>query len=185
MNGQLTVITGPMFASKSEKLIQMAANHLGRVFAIKPELDTRTGFELRSRVGTSYPARSMPVDYSFEMHTESDDLVVIDEAHMFSLTILNSIHFIRGRGTHVVAAGVDYDIKTKPFLVMAHIISRATSLIRCFSKCECGATAAYTKRLVDDDSTILVGSDQYAPICYDCLSKDPEPGTILFTPKGQ
>ena len=180
--GRLTVITGPMFAGKTQKLlgeIELAGRAGLRFQVIKPRKDTRTPGRVESRNGVWRPAAEMPDDGEFDIPVNTQ-VMFIDEGHMFGQYLFRTVAMALVAGTDVVVAGVDYNCLTKPFLTMSKLIAECDLLVRCFSNCyNCRELAPYTKRSGSTVEEIVVGSDIYKPICYNCLALEPEDGLWL------
>ena len=70
----------------------------------------------------------------------------------------------------IFISGLNLTTELKPFGSIPNILSISDNIIKLTSTCYyCGKHAEYTKCLVDKKQDIMVGSDEYIPICRDCL----------------
>jgi thymidine kinase len=183
--GWLEVVCGPMFSGKSEELIRRLrrAEIAGqRALIVKPRIDDRydishvvshAGAKMRA-VAVSRPAEipGLAVGYA---------VVGIDEVQFFAPSVVSAIEMLVGRGTRVVAAGLDQDFRGLPFGAMPTLLCLADFVDKLESVCHrCGGPATLTQRLVDgrpapfSDATVQIGElDSYEARCRACY----EPGT--------
>lgn len=166
----LCVITGPMFAGKTEELIR----RLGRfehanieVAVFKPERDTRVVDEVRSRNGKSLQART--VKFASEMLELVGDaqVVGIDEGHFFEKDIYAVVSELMKRGKSVYICGLDTDSEAMPFEHMASLMALANKVVKLRAVCpKCKQlTACRTQRLGDFGARFVVGDKEYEPRC--------------------
>jgi thymidine kinase len=109
------------------------------------------------------------------------EVVGIDEAQFFELTIVDAALTLAERGVRVIAAGLDQDFRRQPFGPMPELLARAEFVDKLQAVCHrCGGPATTTQRLLDGQpapysgETIVVGAlDSYEARCRDCH----EPGT--------
>lgn len=175
----LEVITGPMYAGKSEELIRRLRRYqiAGKDFTvIGPDIDNRYGEgKITSHVGNSFPCTALPLEgKELEVGTS---ILAIDEAQFFEPRwLVGSIEDAIDFGMTVIVAGLDLDFRKKPFGAMPQLLAMAKYIIKLRSVCnKCGADAMYTQRLIDgkpaplDGETIAVGGkDQYEARCENC-----------------
>lgn len=185
--GRLNVIVGPMFAAKSRRLVEEAQALVAAgygVMIVKPSMDTRQHGVIRSRDGAEYPAHTMADHglFALQLQAYPVDWLLIDEAHMFQDGLLQTVATAQMMGTHVLAAGVDFNYQTRPFRVMAELLLRADQVIRHFARCgQCDAVAWYTRRKGGSTTNLLVGdSELYEPVCPACMSG--EHGLVVEVP---
>ncbi|MFP4119073.1 MAG: thymidine kinase [Candidatus Woesearchaeota archaeon] len=167
--GYLEVFCGPMRSGKTFELINRFsklkyANIGFKLFS--PSLDTRAN-TITSRNGNSID--SIKIDKANEIITHLDDndkVIGIDEAQFFDEEIKEIVMRLLLERRNVVIAGLDSDAKRQPFGSMDFFLREADSVKKLAAACEvCQGRGRYTKRLVDDDSTILVGDKEYSARC--------------------
>ncbi len=178
--GWLEVVCGPMFSGKSEEMIRRLrrAEIAGqRILLFKPCIDDRYDVaDVVSHAGVRMSA--VPVDGSAELVTRARgcDVVGIDEAQFFDVSIVEAALSLADAGARVIAAGLDQDFRRLPFGPMPELLARAELVDKLQAVCHrCGGPATTTQRLVDgrpapySGETIVVGAlDTYEARCRDC-----------------
>ncbi|QCZ36783.1 thymidine kinase [Mycoplasma nasistruthionis] len=174
VDATLDVITGPMFAGKSEELIRrikiltIAKN---KVLIVKPSFDTRFGIEkITSRNGNFIEA--IPTDKSSEILgfiKPDTDVVAIDEVHFFDDNIVKVIEQLLKLNISVIVSGLDMDFLNRPFGVMPNILAIADSVSKLKAVCMvCHKLAGYSFRKVSSNDLNLLGDDEYEARCRKC-----------------
>lgn len=186
-NGDLTLIDGPMFSSKSTTLIALARGyqHVKTVTAVKPSVDNRyhdTKIVSHNNDAIDavnvHPEKLMEFidDYSNTLSENiadnNNEIFLIDEGHFFK-DLAQCVNVLRAYGVHVVVAGLDKDFRMVPFPEMESLQKTAKNHIKCRAYCICGNYASYTKMrkaLQTSGNLVVGGADKYAPWCgkYDC-----------------
>lgn len=179
--GWIEVISGCMFAGKTEELIRrinVLAYAKKNIMVFKPEIDNRySDEEVVSHSGLkikSFPIKnaSQILDYV----TEDVDVVAIDEVQFFDEEVFEICERLALDGKRVMVAGLDMDFRGEPFGIMPQLITRAEFVTKLTAVCvKCGAPATRTQRLVNGeaaaytDPIVLVGaSESYEPRCRHC-----------------
>jgi thymidine kinase len=180
--GKLTVITGSMFAGKSEELIRLArrALYAGRkVQVFKPKVDDR--YSARSVVtheGVRHEA--IAVSGVSELRTLIDpdaETILIEESQFFDQSLVPLVQALADQGKDVVLAGLDQDFRREPFGPMAALLCIADEVLKLRAICmNCGNPASHTYRTIEgkparwDDPTILIGAtESYEARCRNCF----------------
>lgn len=176
--GYLEVITGCMFAGKTEELIrrihtlQFAKR---KVVVFKPALDTRYSEDkIVSHNGKSIP--SFAINKALEIYDYIDDqtdVVAIDEVQFFDEDILLVCEDLALKGLRVMVAGLDMNFKGESFGVIPTLLTQAEFVTKLTAVCTvCGSPATRTQRLVNGkaasyyDPVILLGaSESYEARC--------------------
>lgn len=174
--GKLTMVTGPMFASKSTEILKRVlwARHGEslNVLVVKPGFDDRySTTKIVSHDGLSVEAES--IHRWEDIHNPNPpDLVCVDEIQFFQRPFFDGdiVEIVRGfleNGVDVVCAGLDMDANGKPFPVSASLIAMADEVIKKTAHCSiCGSPAPKTKKLTEGTSTVELGEkDKYEPRC--------------------
>ena len=180
--GSVHVITGPMFAGKTEALLSTVRQReaRGRQTAVfYPIVDCRTdGGRIASHEGdfeTATPFRdSMEL---LELHDENPiDLVVIDEAQFSDSSLPRVVDTLRRRGVTVYCAGLDRDFQGRPFGHMPALVAIADSVYCLTAVCRCGSPASMSQRVDSSGNEILSGSvvevggaERYEARCSVCF----------------
>ena len=187
MIGKLEVITGPMFAGKTEELIRRAERKIiakKKVVVLKPQIDVRySQTQVVSHNKRTLPCYLVPLKFTFnELNEEikneilSADTVCIDEAQFFSKEFITFCHDLTLLGKNVIVAGLDLDFKGEPFGPMPELLALADSVTKLTAICTvCGKEANRTQRLIDgkpasrNSPLILIGgSETYEARCREC-----------------
>lgn len=179
--GWLEVISGCMFAGKTEELIRrinVLRYAKKNIVVFKPAIDNRySDTKVVSHGGSSVD--SLVVSKARDILNyvdDSVDVVAIDEVQFFDSEIVAVCDQLAGSGKRVMVAGLDMDFRGEPFNVMPILITCAEFVTKLTAVCTtCGAPATRTQRLVNGvaasyhDPIILVGaSESYEARCRHC-----------------
>lgn len=179
--GWVEVISGCMFAGKTEELIRrvkVLEFAKKNILVFKPAIDNRySDTKVVSHAGSSVD--SIVVSSSAEILdyvNEETDVVAIDEVQFFDENIAEVCDYLAKSGKRVMVAGLDTDFRGEPFGMMAILITEAEFVTKLTAVCnKCGSPATRTQRLVDGepasfhDPLILVGaSESYEARCRHC-----------------
>lgn len=180
-NGSIEVITGPMFAGKSEELIRRInrLKYAKKKFVVfKPAIDNRYS-ETEVVSHQKRKTASIPIAKASEILkyvTHDLQAVCIDEVQFFDDDIINICDLLANRGIRVIVAGLDCDFKGDPFIITAKLLAKAEFVTKLTAICSvCGKEATMTQRLVNgepakaSDPVVMVGaSESYEPRCRKC-----------------
>src|SRR5690349_10631902 len=177
--GWIEVITGVMFAGKSEELIRRVRRAIiarRRVQVFKSHLDSRyVGlYSVSSHDGSEIDAA--PVDSAaeiFRLARPDAEIIAIDEAQFLDPTIVTVATRLAERGVRVVLAGTDTDFRGEPFGSMGDLMAIAEVVDKLHAICVvCGDLACRNQRLINgkparyDSPTIMVGGrESYEARC--------------------
>ncbi|MCU0612462.1 MAG: thymidine kinase [Candidatus Eisenbacteria bacterium] len=174
--GWVEVICGSMFSGKSEELIRRLKRAViarQKVQAFKPATDTRFSSDHivshdRNRVPSALVARPADILSLVEPDTQ---VVGIDEAQFFDLSLVEVCEELANRGARVIVAGLDQDYLGRPFEPIPQLLAVAESITKTMAVCVCcGAPANRSQRLVSSRERVLVGADTaYEPRCRKCF----------------
>ncbi|NYE19066.1 thymidine kinase [Microbacterium immunditiarum] len=156
---RLQVVTGPMFAGKSEELLRRVrrAQIAGlAVEVISHALDDRRGAgQVSSHSGLSVPSRAVSTVEELSSYArEGDlDLVAIDEAQFFGADLVPAVDALVADGLTVVVAGLCVTFDGRPFEPLPSLMAIAEDVVKLTAVCTvCGADAAFHQRLAPDDA---------------------------------
>lgn len=171
----LTVVTGPMFAGKTEELQRVArrvviAGHA--VHYIRPLVDRPQGDESHGgRVLSGVRVHRVAVDARARPHVpQGAALVVLDEVQFYDPDrVVAWVRHWLARGHRIVAAGLDLDWQEVPFQATAGLLALADEVTKLTAVCaRCGKDARRSFRLTDDTERVVVGNE-YEPRCSVCF----------------
>ena len=189
--GWVEVISGCMFAGKTEELIrrikvlEFAKKNI-KVF--KPRIDNRySDTFVVSHAGRR--VNSIVIDRAEEIldHVDSSvDVVAIDEVQFLDEDICEVCDILAKEGKRVMVAGLDMDFRGEPFGMMPKLITEAEFVTKLTAVCnKCGAPATRTQRLVNgksasyNDPLVLIGaSEAYEARCRHCHEVTDKPKMI-------
>ena len=174
----IKVFTGPMYAAKSYELIKtgILRKRLGEnnVICFKPSKDTRDLSEIKSRDLTETLEAFVIQDLSQikEYITDEVDTIIIDEAQFLTGSHLELIWLTIEYEVDIYIAGLDLTSELAPFGSMPGILSVADEIVKLKARCnDCGMEAKYSYCLIEKEGDILVGDQEYIPLCDKCLGK--------------
>lgn len=179
--GYIEVISGCMFAGKTEELIRrikVLEFAKKNILVFKPAIDNRySETKVVSHGGSSVESiiindPKQILDYV----KDETDVVAVDEVQFFSEDIVAVCDLLAKQGKRVMVAGLDTDFRGEPFGVMPKLITTAEFVTKLTAVCmTCGAPATRTQRLVNGepasyfDPIILVGAaESYEARCRHC-----------------
>lgn len=178
--GWLEVISGCMFAGKTEELIRRinVLQFAGKkVVVFKPKIDDRySKDQVVSHCGRSIESYAVSNSSEVLQLAGDADVIAIDEVQFFDEGIVSVCNLLADQGKRVMAAGLDLDFRGEPFGVMPALMTYAEFVTKLTAVCmRCGAPATRTQRLVNkvparfDDPIIQVGaSESYEARCRHC-----------------
>ena len=175
--GWIEVVCGSMFSGKTEELIRRlkrAKFASQKVEIFKPQMDTRySDQEVVSH--DSNAIRSTPVDSpgNILIMTSDVDVVGIDEAQFFDMSLVDVCRQLANRGVRVIVAGLDMDFMGNPFGPMPELMATAEYVTKVHAICvRCGNLAHHSHRLSRSDKLVVLGEkDIYEPICRHCFQQ--------------
>jgi thymidine kinase len=180
-DGWIEVITGPMFAGKTEELIRRVrrleyAN--SNIIVFKPAIDNRyadnevvSHNDNRTR-SISISKSSQIMDY-IKVDTE---VVAIDEIQFLDKDAVGICEYLANKGIRVIVSGLDRDFRGEPFSFMPELLSMAEYVTKLSAICvKCHTPATRTQRIIDgkpanfNNPIVLIGAkDSYEARCRDC-----------------
>ncbi len=181
-DGWLEVISGNMYAGKTEELLRRVRRieyAKKSIIVFKPKIDNRYSVdEVVSH--NNLRTKSIPIRDAKEMlehlPEELPYAIAIDEIQFFGNDMINAIENLADKGVRIIVAGLDRDFRGEPFGIMPELLSKAEYVTKLFAICQvCGAPATRTQRLIDgrpasyNDPVIMVGAkEQYEARCRHC-----------------
>ena len=179
--GWIEVISGCMFAGKTEELIRrinVLSYAKKNIIVFKPKIDNRySDSEIVSHSGAKVPCLVVEKAQDILKKIEADtEVVAIDEVQFFDKDIVEVCEYLADKGIRVMVAGLDKDFRGESFGVMPELLTRAEFVTKLTAVCaKCGAPATRTQRLVNgkpagfEDPIVMVGADEsYEPRCRRC-----------------
>ncbi|WP_342268821.1 thymidine kinase [Spiroplasma endosymbiont of Aspidapion aeneum] len=184
--GWIELITGCMFAGKTEEFIKRIHRHKfakNKTIVFKPLIDTRYSEKhIISHSGAKLECINVEnshkiLDYYHKtVKKEPVKVVGIDEVQFLDEGIVDVIEMLANQGVIVIVNGLDKDFRSNPFKNVDKLLSSAEVVDKLLAVCfQCGADANRTQRIVNgvpaksDEPTILIsGNEKYEARCRKC-----------------
>jgi len=179
--GSLTVITGSMYAGKTEELIRRSRRALyarRHVQVFKHALDVRSDLtEVRSHNGVPHEAIAVATSEELlEKVAPDTDVIAVEEAQFFDAEIVDACRTLADAGYEVIVTGLDMDFRGEPFGPVPQLLAEADDVVKLRAICaRCGRDASRSQRLINGQPapatapTILVGAEEsYEARCRHC-----------------
>ena len=164
-----------MFSGKTEELIRRLNRALiarQKVEIFKPALDKRY-HDTHVVSHNENVIRSTPVQFAEDILLLAGDcdVVGIDEVQFFDARIIPVVEKLAKSGVRVIIAGLDMDFEGKPFEPMPQLLAIAEFVTKVHAICmKCGDLAAFSYRLSDDKSKVMLGEkESYEARCRRCF----------------
>ncbi|ELL44734.1 thymidine kinase [Spiroplasma melliferum] len=179
--GWIEVITGCMFAGKTEEFIRRLVRLSYAKFEIqvfKPTIDNR--YSENQVVSHSKKAvEAISVKDSDELLANlktTTNVVGIDEVQFFDNNIVKIADSLADKGIIVIVNGLDKDFRGEAFTNIEQLMTRAEEVKKLHAICvKCGNLANRTQRLINGkpanyyDPIVLIGEkDKYEARCRHC-----------------
>lgn len=185
--GSLQIIMGPMFSGKTTELINIYnetckkyGNH--KCIALNYALDIRYGNnQIISHDSLSIPSNSiLKLEDYFEnndnlVNISNASFIFINEAQFFDDLTYYVLNMKDIHNKHLILCGLDYDFERKKFGQLLDLNIHANKIIYLQGKCNtpnCNYLSKYTHRVTQNKEQILIGSQEYVPLCKDCYNKN-------------
>ena len=178
MNPSFTIYTGPMFGSKTTKLMSDIDRSLykGRnVIAFKAKKDNRyTKEKISTHTGATYPAFCIEhakemFNYITEEMYNTNTVIAVDEAFMIH-DIDSVLISLYRKGINIIVSSIQLDANEIPFKNIRNMMPWATKIEICPAVCTmCDQDAYFTEAMFDINNATAeekVGSHgMYEPRC--------------------
>ena len=191
--GRIEVITGPMFAGKTEELIrrirrlQYAEQN---IVVFKPTIDVRyADNEIVSHNNSRTKSVNITKASEILKYVKKDtDVVAIDEIQFLDDEAVEICEELADRGIRVIISGLDRNFRGEPFGFMPKLMALAEEVTKLSAICvKCHAPATRTQRIINgkpanyNDPIILVAArDSYEARCRQCHEVPGKPKAYDF-----
>lgn len=178
-SGYLTIITGPMYAGKSEELqrqirrMELAGK---KSLIIKHVIDTRYGHPTdccthNLRIMPALPIQSL---WDVKQQCTQVDVIGIDEGQFFPEIVEFVDDLVDNHDKIVIVAALDGTYEGKPFGRIGELVSHCEHFIKLSAICRnCGRDASFTIRRPEFTDCVGVvevvgGNELYESVCRSC-----------------
>ena len=170
---KLLVFTGPMFGSKTTKMLSVLERALyqsKKVIAFKPKMDERyERSKIVTHAGLQFDAHNVQTGNEILAMSKDYEVVGVDEAFMIEGSADALIALFKS-GKSVAVSSIQLSASGKPFEEIRDLLPWATHIEVCPAVClVTGEDAYYTVRKAEGISEIEVGgSETYEPRAWTC-----------------
>lgn len=175
--GYLELILGPMFSGKTTRLIDLYNEFYktSNIKVINYSGDTR----YHSSMLSSHDKVMIPCIFTStlsevceESHLNDIDIVLINEGQFFPDLYETVTNLVEIHKKKVYVCGLDGDFKRNKFGALLDLIPLSDAVIKLSAKCkECQCNAIFSHRLTQENEQVVIGSDNYIPLCRHCYTK--------------
>jgi len=175
MDGYLELCMGPMFSGKTTMLIQTYKQYTyieKKVCVINYMLDTRYHETMLSTHDkTMIPCIQASRIEDVMAQATTSDVILINEGQFFPDLFQTVIELVDTHHKKVYVFALDGDFERKRFgsiLDLVPYCDTATKLKSLCAQCKNGRKAIFSHRVSDESAQIVIGSDNYQPLCRSC-----------------
>ena len=178
IEGKLTVITGCMFAGKTNTLIDLVGKEKYRkrdLICFKPAQDNRystTQIVSHNQIALDALVVKTASDIEEVLQTKEaiKTSVAIEEGQFFDPSIAPLVSTLSNDGFRIFVAGLALDSFGHPFGPMPELLAYADEIIQLHAQCViCTKDATRTFRKIKTQEQVHVGgADDYEPMCKKC-----------------
>jgi thymidine kinase len=198
MSGYLELVIGPMFSGKTSKLLEVykqcefcgipvvIVNHAidtrydsllqkeNKSFApLFPKVDVDTMLSSHDKV-TAPCVRATTLEEALKNTLCQDaEVILINEGQFFG-DLYEGVQALLQENKQVYVCGLDGDFERKPIGTILNLIplcDKVTKLTSLCSICRNGTPGIFSMRLTEEKNQILVGVDNYVPVCRMCYER--------------
>lgn len=181
--GYLEIILGPMFSGKTTELIQIYNNYNyidKNVIVVNYAEDTRYHDSMLSTHDRKMIPCILTMDINDMWENSSNknykelheaDVILINEGQFFKNLKECVIDMVENKNKIVYICGLDGDFKREKFGELLDLIpycDKVNKLTSLCSKCKNGKKGIFSCRITNEESQIVIGSDNYKPLCRNC-----------------
>lgn len=181
--GYLEIILGPMFSGKTTELIQKYKNYtyIGKkVVVLNYVADTRYHETMLSThdklmipcifISDLVDVYQNPQNPHY-LDVQQSDVVLINEGQFFQNLYSVVKDMVDNSKKTVYICGLDGDFQRNRFgelLDLIPISNKVVKLNSLCSICKNGKMAIFSQRITGETSQVVIGSDNYKPLCRSC-----------------
>ena len=177
MNGYLEVIFGPMFSGKTTHLIQKYKQHmlLGHEIVVINYMDdkrySKTELSTHDNVTIECMFTYSLNELKLNEKVQKSRVIIINEGQFFTDLLEFTLDMVEKEQKIVYVCGLDSDFQRNKFGQILDLVPYSDNVVKLKSlcmNCKDGTKAIFSKRITTDESQIVIGSDNYIPLCRKC-----------------
>ena len=180
MSGYLELIVGPMYSGKTSRLVEeyrkclfcnipvAVINHSADIRYSETQLSTHDQVKIPCRM--TFRLREV---WS-EEGVRNANVVLINEGQFFD-DLAEVVMEMVNAGKQVYVCGLDGDFQRKRFGQILDLIpfcDKITKLTSVCSLCKNGTKGIFSLRLTGETEQMVVGAENYMPVCRACYSRN-------------
>ena len=180
-SGYLEIILGPMFSGKTTLLVQhyKKFSYIGRkVTVINYADDTRYHDSLLSTHDKiMIPCVFAKTLASVKEIVDAADVILINEGQFFVDIYEEVMKLVETRRKIVYECGLDGDFKRNKFGRLLDLVPYCDHILKLSSLCaycKNGTHGIFSHRISSERSQVVIGVDNYVPLCRSCYTKQTE-----------
>ena len=174
-NAYLEINLGPMFSGKTSKLIDIYKKYSYcniPVVSINHESDNRYSDNmLSSHDRVMIPCVKAKSLFEIDVNILNQfDVFLVNEGQFFN-DLIPFVEKLLSFGKKVYVFGLDGDFERKRFGTILDLIPLSDNVYKLHSLCgicKTGRRGIFSKRITNETSQVLIGSDNYIPCCREC-----------------
>lgn len=177
--GYLEIIIGPMFSGRTTAFVDLYNFYL--IYDLKLKIgvinyaeDTRYDNKMLS----THDKKMIPCTWCknireiFETdEIQNADIVLINEGQFFPDLYETVFEMVEKMNKRVHICGLDGNFKRKKFGTLLDLIPICDNIMKLTSQCNCGNPALFSYRITNETDEIVIGSNNYIPLCRSCYNK--------------
>lgn len=175
-NGTIDIIMGCMFSGKSTELIRLANRYKVLevpLLIVNHSLDNRY-HESSIATHSNIKMDCLSIDSldlikgKYLEHYNESKVIIIEEAQFFKGLYDFVINACEKDGKNVIVVGLDGDSNRQKFGEILDLIPVCDSVRKLYGlcvKCKDGTKACFTKRLVENNDQVFIGSSEFQAVC--------------------
>lgn len=177
MTGYLELIIGPMFASKTSRIIDLYKKYKFcniDVVVINHAIDNRYDDELLSShdkvMIPCIKSDNLTELWNNNISVQNADVILINEGQFFG-DLYKIVSIMVEQGKKVFIGGLDGDFERNKFgqiLDLIPLCDKVTKLSALCNLCKDGTEGIFSLRLSNEKTQTIVGADNYIPVCRKC-----------------
>jgi len=104
------------------------------------------------------------------------DTILINEGQFFPDIFETVVHMVEDAGKEVHICGLDGDFKRQTFGSLLQLIPYCNTVEKLNALCaDCrdGTPALFSHRISNEREQVVIGADNYKPLCRDCYQSQP------------
>jgi thymidine kinase len=175
-SGTIDIIMGCMFSGKSTELIRLANRYKVLevpLLIVNHSLDNRY-HESSIATHSNIKMDCLSIDSldlikgKYEQLYNESKVIIIEEAQFFKRLYDFVINACEKDGKNVIVVGLDGDSNRRKFGEILDLIPVCDSVRKLYGlcvRCKDGTKACFTKRLVENNDQVFIGSSEFQAVC--------------------